>query len=89
MKKLIIGLAIIGLTIIGIVLRIACSGNMDMIDMNYTYDTALVRWPDGSMKEIKIKQWYSYVDKEQIQIIDHDGNIYVINSVNAVLISHK
>lgn len=92
MKKLIISLAIIGLAIFGTMLSMLCianSGNMDMIATNYTFDTAIVHWPDGSMKEIKIKRWYSYADKEQIQIIGHDGNIYVINSVNAVLISHK
>lgn len=59
--------------------------NYDMIDTHWSFDTALVKWPDGSMKTIKIKRWKDF-DGEQIQIIGKDGTVYLINSMNAVLI---
>ena len=77
MKKLIAG--------IGIATVLCGCGNLDMLDMNYTFDTAVIRWPDGTVKEIKIKQWRDY-EGEQIQIIGKDGKTYLISMNNAVLI---
>ena len=77
MKKLIAG--------IGIAAVLCGCGNLDMLDMNFTYDTAVIRWPDGSVKEIKIKQWRAY-EGEQIQIIGNDGKTYLVSMNNAVLI---
>jgi hypothetical protein len=37
------------------------------------------------VKAIKIKRWKDY-EGEQIQIIGKDGTVYLINSMNAVLI---
>ena len=77
MKKLIAG--------IGIAAVLCGCGNLDMLDMNFTYDTAVIRWPDGTVKEIKIKQWRDY-EGEQIQIIGNDGKTYLFSMNNAVLI---
>ena len=82
MKKLIIG---IGIALTICVFTIRGCGNRDMFDTNRTYDIALVKWPDGTMKEIAIKQWADY-EGEQIQIIGKDGKIYLISMNNAVLI---
>ena len=77
MKKLIAG--------IGIAAVLCGCGNLDMLDMNYTFDTAVIRWPDGTVKEIKIKKWCDY-EGEQIQIISTDGNIYLLSMNNTVLV---
>ena len=77
MKKLIAG--------IGIAAALCGCGNLDILDMNFTYDIAVIRWPDGSVKEIKIKQWRDY-EGEQIQIIGKDGKIYLVSMNNVVLI---
>ena len=77
MKKLIAG--------IGIAAMLCGCGNLDMLDMNYTFDTAVIRWPDGTLKEIKIKKWRDY-EGEQIQIIGKDGKTYLVSMNNAVLI---
>ena len=77
MKKLIAGIAIAAA---------ACGcGNFDILDTNFTYDVALVKWPDGTMKEIQVKQWADY-EGEQVQVIGKDGAIYLISMNNAVLI---
>ena len=63
-----------------------CScGNKDLWDTNYTYDTAIISWPDGTVKTVEIKQWRDY-DGEQLQIIAKDGTIYLVSSYNCVLI---
>lgn len=77
MKKLIV-LACIAIGLAG-------CGNLDMFDTNYTFHKAYIRWPDGTMKVIEIKQWCDY-EGEQLQIIGKDGKIYLVNSVNTVLV---
>jgi len=77
MKKLII-LPIIALGLMG------C--NREIFDTTWKYDTAIVRWPDGSAKTIKISSWRDY-EGEQIQITDRDGNVYLLSSMNVVLIN--
>ena len=81
MKKLIAG--------IGIATVLCGCGNFDTIDMNYTFDTAVIHWPDDTMKEIKIKKWcnkWHDYEGEQIQIIGNDGKTYLFSMNNAVLI---
>lgn len=69
-------------------LGLAGCGNLDLFDTNFTYDYALVKWPDGSVKKIEVKQWSDY-EGEQIQIIARDGKIYLISMNNAVLVREK
>jgi major membrane immunogen (membrane-anchored lipoprotein) len=83
MKKtviLIIAILMMALTLVG-------CGNKDLFDTVRTYDYALVSFPDGTSEKIEIKQWRDYEDGEQIQIIAKDGNIYLVNSVNCVLVN--
>lgn len=78
MRKLIIGLALActaGL----------CGCNQEIFDTNLKFNRALVKWPDGTMKELKIYKWCDY-EGEQIQIRATDGKVYLISSLNAVLI---
>ena len=77
MKKLVAGIAIA-------IAACGC-GNLDILDTNFTYDVALVKWPDGTVKEIQVKQWSDY-EGEQVQVIGKDGAIYLISMNNAVLI---
>jgi hypothetical protein len=75
------------LLILPILAACICTGcNRDMFDTVWSYDTAVTRWPDGTMKTIKIRQWRDYPDGEQIQITDRDGNVYLLSSFNTVLI---
>ena len=60
-------------------------GNMDMIDTVFTYDYAIIIFPDGTHERVEIKQWGTY-DGEQIQIISEDGKIYLTSSYNCILV---
>ena len=77
MKKLLFVLSVAALLV-------GC-GNRDMFDTVWSYDTAVTRWPDGTIKTIKIKQWRGY-EGEQLQVIAKDGTVYLLSSFNTVLI---
>lgn len=62
----------------------AC-GNYDAFDTVYTYDYAIVTFPDGTTQTIELEQWTDY-EGEQIQITAKDGTVYLVNSVNCVLV---
>ena len=83
MKKAII---VLGLIVCIITCISGC--NVDIIDTVWKYDTAITRWPDGSTKVIKIHSWRDY-EGEQIQITGEDGTVYLLNSVNTVLIRSR
>lgn len=69
------------------VLVTLCScGNKDMFDTVYTYDYAIIEFPDGTSQKVKIKQWTDYEDGDQIQIKATDGTIYLVHSSDCVLV---
>ena len=59
--------------------------NREILDMNLEFNRALVKWPDGTVKELNIRKWRDY-EGEQIQVKAMDGKVYLISSLNAVLI---
>ena len=61
-------------------------GNKDLWDTVYTYDYAIVYFPDGTAGRIEIKSWTDYEDGDQIQIIAKDGSVYLVHSSNCVLV---
>jgi hypothetical protein len=76
--------ALAALTVSVLLASTGC-GNRDAVDFQYTFDAALVKFPDGSYKELGIKSWRDY-DGEQIQIKTHDGSVYVVSSMNCILL---
>ena len=59
--------------------------NREILDTNLEFNRALVKWPDGTVKELNIRKSCGYAG-EQIQIKAMDGKSYLISSLNAVLI---
>ena len=80
MKRIIVLLMVV----LTVVVMSAC-GNKDLWDTEYTFNKAIVKFPDGTSKTLEIKCWSDY-DGEQIQITTKDGTLYVFNSVNCVLV---
>lgn len=62
--------------------------NKQIIDLEYSYDKAVCNI-GGETKEIKIKKWTDYTDGEQLQIIDEEGDVYLISSYNCALIKEE
>ena len=59
-------------------------GNRDAFDFNYTFDKAIV-WVGEEKIELDIESWKDY-EGEQIQIKAADGKVYLVSSLNTVLI---
>ena len=78
MKKLII--------IVLTLLALTGCGNRDVIDTVRTYNKAIVKLQDGEVIEVNVKQWTTYSDGDQIQVIAKDGTVYLVHSVNCTLI---
>lgn len=63
--------------------------NQMIFDTVYTFDYAIVEFPSGDVKTIEISKWTDYEDGEQLQIMANDGTVYLVNSVNCVLVREK
>lgn len=59
-------------------------GNKDAFDFNYTFDKAIV-WIGEEKIELDIESWKDY-EGEQIQVKAADGKVYLVSSLNTVLI---
>lgn len=77
--------------IITALLALASCGNKAIFDTEYTFDYAMVSFPDGRTEKIEVDTWADYEDGDQIQIVAKDGSVYVFHSVNCVLVKegHK
>ena len=60
--------------------------NKQIIDFTYSYKYAIIKMPDGSIVEGEVQSWADY-EGEQLQIVI-DGNTYLANSVNVVMMTH-
>ena len=80
MKRVLCSLLISGLGI----LAVGC-GNQQLLDTQYTYNKAIIGFPDGSVKEVEVKKWNDY-DDTSIQIISEEGEIYLTDLKNVVLL---
>ena len=80
MKKVLCSLLISGLGI----LAVGC-GNQQLVDTQYTYNKAIIGFPDGSVKEVEVKKWNDY-DDTSIQIISEEGEVYLTDLKNVVLL---
>lgn len=77
------------LIIISALFAFTACGNKDIIDTVYTYDYALVEMPGGEVVKLDIKKWRDYSDGEQLQIITPDGTVYLVSSINCVLVKQS
>lgn len=65
-----------------------CSYNKTILDVNYQF-TKCITWVGNEVIEIEIASWTDFTDGEQIQIIGKDGNVYLVSSMNSILINEK
>lgn len=72
--------------IIALLLALASCGNKAIFDTEYTFDYAVVSFPDGRVEKIEITSWKDFEDEDQIQIVAKDGDVYVFHSGNCVLV---
>lgn len=63
--------------------------NKQLIDTTYSFDKAIIKMPDDTVKEINIKSWTDYEDGEQLQIVATNGDVYLVSSINCILVKEK
>ena len=74
----------IKLMAIGILITAALTGcNKQIVDLNYTYNYAVIQLPNGEVVEGEIQTWTDY-EGEQLQV-KIDGVVYLCSSYNCVL----
>ncbi len=59
--------------------------NKQVIDLNYTYNYAIIQLPNGEVVEGKLDTWCDY-EGEQLQV-KIDGVVYLCSSYNCVLVN--
>lgn len=61
--------------------------NKQVIDLDYSFDKAICVIGNET-KEFELRTWKDY-DGEQLQLVDKDGNKYLVSSFNCTLIKEK
>ena len=59
-------------------------GNKQFFDFTYSFDTAVISLPDGTIVKGKVDSWTDYEDGDQIQVVIN-GTTYLVHSTNVVL----
>jgi len=61
--------------------------NKQLVDLTYSYETAVISLPNGEVVEGKVSSWTDFDDGDQIQV-KIDGKTYLVHSSNIALISN-
>lgn len=83
-KRLVTMVAIL----VALFILIFCTGcNKQMVDFDYSFDKAICVIGNET-KEFELRTWKDY-DGEQLQLVDKEGNKYLVSSINCTLIKEK
>lgn len=63
------------------------SCNRTIIDVNYTFDKAIIL-VGGEWMTVEVEEWRDY-EGDQIQIEAKDGTVYLVHANNCTLICNK
>lgn len=84
MKKL-FSILLVSIMTFSMIFCLSGCGNKQMFDLTYTFDTAIVSLPDGSVVKGDVQSWTDFEDGDQIQVVI-DGKTYLVHSSNVALI---
>lgn len=84
MKKRIISIV----AVLTLTLALLTGCNKQLVDLNYSFNYAIIQLPDGTIVEGKVQSWTDYEDGEQLQI-KIDGVTYLCSSYNCVLMNKQ
>jgi len=76
----------IGYILITALVTLLTGCNKQIVDLDYTYNYAIIQLPNGDVVEGKVDSWKDYEDGEQLQI-KINGTIYLCSSYNCVLLN--
>lgn len=84
MKKL-FSILLVSIMVLSMIFCLSGCGNKQMFDLTYTFDTAIVSLPDGSVVKGNVQSWTDFEDGDQIQVVV-DDKTYLVHSSNIALI---
>lgn len=67
--------------------NIMFKGNKQVIDLNIRFDKCITYLGNEKI-EIDIDKWNDY-DGEQLQVVDKQGNVYLLSSFNTMLVKEN
>lgn len=67
-------------------ITISSCGNKQLVDMTFTFDTAIICLPNGEIVEGKVESWKDFDDGDQVQV-RVNGKTYLVHSENVALIT--
>ena len=86
-KKVLIVIAVIVvlLVAVGVIYWQTHIGNRQLMDVNYHFDRAVLKLPNGEVIEGKLSSWLDFDDSDVLQV-KIDGKTYLTSYVNVCLI---
>ena len=86
-KKILIVIAVIVvlLVAVGVIYWQTHIGNRQLMDVNYHFDRAVLKLPNGEVIEGKLSSWLDFDDSDVLQV-KIDGKTYLTSYVNVCLI---
>lgn len=80
----------ISIIVIMMLILTGCSySGYDFVDTNYSFDKAYIKMPNNDVVIVDIYTWSDSDDGEQLTIKSTDGTIYLVNSVNCILVKES
>lgn len=76
---------IICIVLLAIFVFLLSGCNEQLVDLNYKFDYAIIKLPNGEIVEGAVQSWKDY-EGEQLQV-KVDGTVYLVSSINCVLLS--
>jgi hypothetical protein len=80
-KYILIAIAILA------VLPFTVSWNKGLLDTHWEFKRAIIKLPNGEVKDVQVRRWYDYDKSDQIQVETVDGKVYLVHSMNIALIN--
>lgn len=79
----------LAITVVLGLLLVSCNKGGVIFDTHLKFNKCEAKFPDGTVRTLKVKKWYDYQDSDQIQIETKDGAVYVFHASNVVLINDE
>ena len=83
---IVVAVAVVLLVTGGVIYWQTHIGNRQLMDVNYHFDRAILKLPNGEVVEGKLNSWLDFDDSDVIQV-KIDGKTYLTSYVNVCLIA--
>lgn len=79
----------LAITVVLGLLLVSCNKGGVIFDTHWKFNKCEARFPDGTVRVLKVRKWYDYENSDQIQIETTNGGVYLFHANNVVLINDE